>query len=158
MATRLLATKRWPLPVVAVMVFAVAAGAALYFRGRSGNCAELGPLESFARDTVSFAPCVPAFVVNRNGRLTVYLALAPHLANEPIEWDEDRRVFYARLHGEEFDAEGRRIGGPGLSRLFECPTEVRDGTLYVDVSAGQADEEIAYSCGNYADLPRPPNE
>ena len=126
---------------------AVAAAAVLTWvlRG-SAPCQDLGRLKSFRPDTVSFVSCVPAFVVTAGPEPVVFLALTPHLAGEPLRWDERRRVFYSPFHGEQFDSSGHLLSGPARRDLWRCPVAVRNGELWIAVPGGTRSEDVKNAC------------
>lgn len=147
------ATRRVKRSLVAVgaVTLVAAAAASLIMKG-DGPCAELGPVQSFELDTVTRIDCVPAFVVNRRGDFSVFLARAPHLRNEPLEWDDRQRLFVSPFHGESFSAAGRKVEGPGAHEMFRCPWKERDGMLTIEAPPDSSIEELRAICG-YDELP-----
>jgi nitrite reductase/ring-hydroxylating ferredoxin subunit len=141
-----------PLLVAIALVVVVTVAGITWVLSSRGSCAELGPVDSFELNTVTAIRCLPAFVVNRNGNLAVYLARAPHLRGEPLRWDATRRLFVSPFHGESFEVDGKKVAGPGGDHMFECPTKVEDGSLVIDAADDASIDEIRTICG-YEDLP-----
>lgn len=138
--------------LLGVAAFVIVVGVGMLLRGRS-SCRELGKVDQFKAGTVSYVECVPAFVVNSQGEIRIFLARASHLRNEPIEWEPRRRVFFSPFHGEEYTAGGRRLSGPGLNRLFECPFRMERDSIVLEAPTGAEPEDLRNSCGEYERLP-----
>lgn len=98
----------------------------LISRGLRHSCLDLGLMTRFPFGTVSYVPCVPAFVVNHSGNLVVFPGLDPD--NKPLSWDSIRRLFHSPSWNEVFDPQGRRIRGVG-GDLVPCVTNVEEGRL-----------------------------
>lgn len=139
-------SRRWPWLVVGFLLLTTASTMLTRsVRGKDRDCGNLGSMEAFALGTVISVPCVPAYVVNTTGQPVVWLARSTHLENEPIRWDSKRKVFVG-LHEETFDSLGKVKTGPALRPLRRCPTEVRDGRLWIDVEPGSSSRVIVKQC------------
>ncbi|MDQ6683327.1 MAG: hypothetical protein M3Y88_08675, partial [Chloroflexota bacterium] len=93
---------------------------------RSAWCGDLGPADGFNPDSVSRVDCIPAYVVRIGAAPPiVYLARSPHLKNERLDWNAERRLFVSPLHGETFDIQGRVVSAPAFRNLWRCPSTVR---------------------------------
>ena len=74
----------------------------------------------------------PVFVVRAGDELRVLLADTRHLPEDTLWWCPTERVFVGVEHGEQFDAEGRKIGGPSQGGLNELAFEVDGSQLVID--------------------------
>lgn len=100
-------------------------------------CGDFGPLGRIPRYSIVFEPCIPAYVVRLGDDApTVFVAEAAHMPDEPLEWDQTRRVFVSPFHGEEYSIEGERLSGPGQDRLRRCRVQIVRGRLRVDAPLG----------------------
>jgi Rieske Fe-S protein len=116
-------------------------------RSQSDSCRELGQVDSFPPNSVSFEPCIPAFVVHGLGRdFTVFLAETPHLRGEPLRWNAKERLFVSPFHGEKFNLLGEPVAGPARRPLWRCPITVDSDQLLVDVPPGMPGSRIREHC------------
>ena len=116
-------------------------------RPRSAWCGDLGPLDGFAPDSISRVDCIPAYVVRIGAAAPiVYLARSPHLKNERLDWNAQRRLFVSPLHGEAFDIQGRVVSAPAFRNLWRCPSAVRDGELVLSLADGSSGSQIVEAC------------
>jgi hypothetical protein len=136
----------WWFGGLAVVVLVAGASAWGFRNSRVGGCRDLGEANAIPENSVAAGGCAPVFVVHGVGDdFAVYLALAPHLDNEPLEWNPRKRLFEG-LHGEEFDVTGSAVRGPAAHGLWRCPFNVLYGHLVVDVDRGAGDAQIAQAC------------
>jgi hypothetical protein len=131
------------IPLLALLV---TAGISWALRIESYNCLDLGPLNTFPENSVSYHECGPTFLVRGRGpSITVFLAETPHLPNEPLDWDEGSRTFLG-LHGEAFDLAGQILTGPAQRPLWRCPTTIRDKRVYIDPPEEAREERLPQIC------------
>jgi len=98
--------------------------------------------------------CIPAYVVRLGDAApVVFLARAPHLKNDPLEWNPSRKLFVSPAHGESFDLRGRMVQGPAVHDLWQCPTNMVGGELLIALPEGAGSDAIIASC--YGGRPPP---
>lgn len=135
---------------IAVLVVILCAGTAVgiwAIRAHDRHCEVIGAVQTFPENSVSFVKCIPAFVVHGVGAdFAVYVARSPHLANEPLQWDATRRVFFSPLHGETYDVRGRHLSGPGGPALWRCHSKIRSGLLTIEAPPNASSESLAEIC------------
>lgn len=116
-------------------------------RSEPESCSELGDLDSYPPNSVTFEPCIPAFVVHGlEGDFTVFLAETPHFPGEPLRWDARERLFFSPFHGEKFNLAGEPVAGPANRPLWRCPIAIDGDELLVDVPADTPDGRVSDYC------------
>jgi Rieske Fe-S protein len=106
------------------LTVAVATGT-WWLRAHRHQCGDLGPMSGYPENSVAYVKCVPAFVVRGiDDDFAVYVAKVPHMPNEPLEWDNARRLFVSPFHGETFTLQGQPVSGPARRALWRCPIEI----------------------------------
>jgi hypothetical protein len=141
----------WGLVAVAfaAAVIAFVVVTAIRFGHASRACGNLGPLDAFPQNSVSYVRCVPAFVVSDSYRhIAVYYGyLSSSGRNVPLAWDEREQLFTAG--GRSFVIDGREyIDGSahGPSVLTRCPTKESDGRLFIVSPEGTSPSAAATAC------------
>lgn len=78
---------------------------------------------------------VDVFLARDGQQITAFVNSAQHLPGEKIWWCPKEQVFAAPTHGEMFDAQGRRLGGPAFRDLDRLAVSVgQDGAVSIDPS------------------------
>lgn len=75
---------------------------------------------------------LPVFLVRDGEEVRVFAADPRHLPEDTLWWCPVERIFIGVEHGEQFDADGLRIGGPSRGGLNEYHSEVVGDSLVVD--------------------------
>lgn len=138
-------TRRAAWLALAFLGSAAAAALLSFWTASEHPCRDLGPLDGYPNNSVSVVRCFPGFVVRQDDRVHVLLAIAPHLPQERLEWDQQTQMFVSRLHGETFSSSGRHFYGPANGDMWECPIEVSD-RIKVDVPDDATDTMIVETC------------
>lgn len=120
------------------LIAASAIGLFILSRNVNRDCRDLGPLDQFAPLKVYAAPCAKVYITAANPQPLVLLAYVPHLPGEPAAWSEEGHVFEG-LHGEEYDAVGNKVSGPGLREMWRCPTLIQDARLRLATTDAEPD-------------------
>ncbi|WP_263415784.1 QcrA and Rieske domain-containing protein [Terriglobus albidus] len=78
---------------------------------------------------------IPAYVrTEAHGRYTVFAVNCAHLGC-PVRWFSESQLFMCPCHGGVYYADGSRASGPPERGLFEYPTKIENGHLFIE--AGQ---------------------
>jgi nitrite reductase/ring-hydroxylating ferredoxin subunit len=78
---------------------------------------------------------VDVFLVRDGRQVIAFVNSSQHMPGEKIWWCRKEEVFAAPTHGETFDAQGRRIGGPASRDLDRLAVSVGpDGKMSIDPS------------------------
>ncbi len=136
-----------PILLTAGLAFAVGFGAILLVRAhfQTADCRNLGDAHRFQVNSVSFIPCLRAYLVHGTGQdFALYLAESPHLPGEPLRYDQTRHRFFG-LHGETFDLRGHLLKGPAAGPLIACPLRIEDGALLIEAPSPEP-AEIRAAC------------
>lgn len=122
----------------ALLVLAVVSVLLVRSLKSSGDCGLLGSVDQFVPNSVSYASCVPAYVVSDSSRrlVTFYGAVpSPNGTFTSIRWS-DRQHLFISGDGRAFVLDGTeyfpdRESASGARVLIICPTTVQSGELWI---------------------------
>lgn len=94
----------------------------------SDDCLDLGSTASFPDNSVSFVPCVPAFVVHGiDTDFAVYLA--DQRNGKELHWDERRHVFSSEDGRKTYNVQGEPLAEAPGRALVRCQIRIDSGRL-----------------------------
>jgi hypothetical protein len=94
----------------------------------SDDCLDLGSTESFPPNSVSFVPCVPAFVVHGIG--SDFAVYPVHQRDdEAVHWDERRHLFHSKEGKKTYNLKGEPLSGVRSRALVRCRIRIENGRL-----------------------------
>lgn len=138
--------RRWKWIVACTVIFLGSFVLVALVREAVRPCDSLGHPNDYPIESVTKIDCVPAFVIRGPESIYVLVGLSTHMPNEPIEWDEEGRLFVSSAHGETFRIDGRVQSGPAERPLARCPLKLISDELWLDIPEGIDDEMIARQC------------
>jgi cytochrome b6-f complex iron-sulfur subunit len=94
-----------------------------------------GPMESFARDSVTAIPSGRFYLARLNdGSFLALSRTCTHLGCS-VPWDEEKRKFICPCHGSTFSLTGEVLTSPASMPLDIYPVRLENGIVKVEISS-----------------------